>query len=156
MKARRVKQLSASMSLESAARRIVAVRAGELYSFIPAALNERDSLALHEMRIAAKRLRYVLELVGFCLDESAREAASRARALQTVLGDIHDCDVLLARIEPRTGDAGMSRLAERFRARRHELFRTFCELWTAIEHSGLRERLAAATSPSPEDTPSSR
>jgi CHAD domain-containing protein len=46
------------------------------------------------MRIAAKRLRYALELMGFCLGPYAAKAARRVRELQDVIGAIHDCDVL--------------------------------------------------------------
>jgi CHAD domain-containing protein len=152
MKAGRVPELNPTMPLACAARRIVAARADELYAFVPAALAAENPVALHDMRIAAKRLRYALDLVGFCLDASAGETAKRARALQTLLGDIHDCDVLLARVEPRSvSDDGMRFLAERFRARRSELFAAFEELWAAIEAGELRERLAIATALSPQD-----
>ena len=57
---------------------------------------------MHDMRIAAKRLRYLLELVGFCFGEVGGEAQARARELQEVLGEIHDCDVMLARIASST------------------------------------------------------
>ena len=74
---------------------------------------------MHDMRIAAKRLRYVLELVGFCFGEVGAEAQSRARELQEVLGEIHDCDVMLARIAASRASepAGFDALAARFRTR---------------------------------------
>ena len=49
------------------------------------------------MRIAAKRLRYVLEIVGPCFGPEADAARDAARRLQSVLGEIHDCDVMLPR-----------------------------------------------------------
>jgi len=67
MKAQRIDGLSAEMPLDAAARRIVAVRAAELYAFVPEALDEGAVTAMHDMRIAAKRLRYLLELVGFAI-----------------------------------------------------------------------------------------
>jgi hypothetical protein len=45
------------------------------------------------MRIAAKRLRYVLELTPPCFGPYAVTAAKRVRELQDLLGEIHDCDV---------------------------------------------------------------
>jgi hypothetical protein len=51
------------------------------------------------MRIAAKRLRYVLEVTGFCFGRSADLARRRARDLQDILGELHDCDVMLPRVE---------------------------------------------------------
>ena len=50
------------------------------------------------MRIAAKRLRYVLEVTGFCFGRPADIARRRARDLQDILGEIHDCDVMLPRV----------------------------------------------------------
>ena len=49
--------------------------------------------ALHEMRIAAKRLRYAVELFQPCWPRSISIAAKRAARMQTALGDLHDCDV---------------------------------------------------------------
>ena len=51
------------------------------------------------MRIAAKRLRYVLEATGFCFGRPADRARRRARDLQDVLGELHDCDVMLPRVD---------------------------------------------------------
>lgn len=154
MKPRVVGGLVAELELVDAAKRIVAVRAAELYAFVPAALDARNTTALHDMRIAAKRLRYVLEIVGFCLPEVAAETGARARELQSVLGDIHDHDVLLARIARmhRGNKKGMRRLALRLRSRRDALFSDFTALWRAIDESDLRGRIIAATSYSPNGT----
>ena len=158
MKAQRVDGLDAAMTLAEAARRIVAVRTAELYAFVPEALGENASSAMHDMRIAAKRLRYLLELVGFCFGAVGEEAQARARSLQDVLGEVHDCDVMLERIAAsrhREPD-GFDALAERFRARRAKQFARFTALWGAIEESGLRDRLLATTLSSPEQAPVSR
>ena len=48
---------------------------------------------LHEMRIAAKRLRYAIELFQQCWGRSIATYAKRAAQMQTALGDVHDCDV---------------------------------------------------------------
>ncbi len=154
MKAHRVEGLVPEMELAEAARRIVAMRTAELYAFVPEALGERASSAMHDMRIAAKRLRYLLEMVGFCFGEVGDEAQARARELQDVLGEIHDCDVMLERIAAsRDGEPdGFDALAERFRNRRAKQFRRFTALWDAIEQSGLRDRLLATTFSSPAQT----
>jgi CHAD domain-containing protein len=49
--------------------------------------------ALHQMRIAVKRLRYAIELFQRCWPRSMSAHAKRAARMQTALGDIHDCDV---------------------------------------------------------------
>ena len=53
----------------------------------------------HDMRIAAKRLRYILETTEFCFGKPADAARRRARDLQDLLGELHDCDVMLPRVE---------------------------------------------------------
>jgi hypothetical protein len=99
MKARAVKKLDPAQSLAENAARIVQVRLNELRSFAPQALEPDADEAQHDMRIAAKRLRYVLEATGFCLGKPADTARRRARDLQGVLGELHDCDVMLPRVE---------------------------------------------------------
>ena len=98
MKARPVKKLDPARPLGENAARIIKVRLGELLDFTPKAL-ERDAVkAQHDMRITAKRLRYVLEVTGFCFGRPADTARRRARDLQDILGEIHDCDVMLPRV----------------------------------------------------------
>ena len=104
MKARKVKKLDPSASLERNAARIVRVRLAELRSFAPEALRPESSGAQHDMRIAAKRLRYVLEATELCFGKPAARARRRARDLQGVLGELHDCDVMLPRVEAHLAD----------------------------------------------------
>jgi CHAD domain-containing protein len=104
MKARPVKGLDPDMALADAAERIVRVRLGELYSFVPRALDPGEVEALHDLRIAAKRLRYVLEVTGPFLGEFAPKAAKRARDIQDLVGEIHDCDVQLPEVLKLIGE----------------------------------------------------
>lgn len=52
-----------------------------------------DVDALHDMRIAVKRLRYAIELFQKCWPRALAVFAKRAARIQTALGDLHDCDV---------------------------------------------------------------
>ena len=99
MKARKVKGLDPDGPLAENARRIIEVRAREVHSFAPAVFDPRNVEALHDMRIAAKRLRYVLELTAPVFGEPAERGAKRAKQLQDVLGEIHDCDETVPRVE---------------------------------------------------------
>ncbi|MCD6726432.1 MAG: CHAD domain-containing protein [Solirubrobacteraceae bacterium] len=100
MRPRRVKRLDPQGALADNAQRIVLTRLDELCGFVPAVLDPRAVRELHDMRIAAKRLRYVLEVTaGSCFGPYARVAAKRAKELQDLLGEIHDCDVQLPRVE---------------------------------------------------------
>jgi hypothetical protein len=98
VKARKVKGLDPQMSFGDAAERIVRVRVDELYSFMPRALDADEVQTLHDFRIAAKRLRYILELTAPCFGPYAAKAAKRARELQDLVGEIHDCDEMLPRV----------------------------------------------------------
>ena len=115
MKARKVKGLEPDGMLADNAERIVRVRLDELQGFIPRALDPHEVTALHDMRIAAKRLRYILEVTAeTCFGPYATTALKRTKDLQDLLGEIHDCDVQLPRVlarldELRAADAQMVR-----------------------------------------------
>jgi CHAD domain-containing protein len=98
LKARKVKKLDPEAPLRENAARIVSTRLGELLSFASEALDPTASEAQHDMRIAAKRLRYVLEVTEECFGPEARRARKSAKELQSILGEIHDCDVMLPRV----------------------------------------------------------
>lgn len=98
MKARRVKELDPRTTLAENAARIVRVRIAELRSFPPEALDPEESEVQHDMRIAAKRLRYVLEATGFCFGRAGSAARRRAKEVQDLLGEVHDADVMLPRL----------------------------------------------------------
>jgi hypothetical protein len=115
LKAKRVKKLDPSEPLADNAARIVRVRLDEMGSFASRALEPGAVRAQHDMRIAAKRLRYVLETTAFCFGRPAEVARRRARDLQDVLGELHDCDVMLPLVqrhlaELRDADAAAVRI----------------------------------------------
>ncbi len=143
MKARPVDGLDPTTPLRPNAVRIVRTRLDELRSFAPAALEPTASTAQHDMRIAAKRLRYVLEIAGPCFGPEAEAARDAAKRLQGVLGDIHDCDVMLPRVW------GIESLRDLLRTRRELLFRRFIELWRDEEQGtwGALERTLSADGP---------
>jgi CHAD domain-containing protein len=114
MKARKVKHLDPDGPLADNIARIVAVRLDELCGFMPQAADPAEIEALHDLRIAAKRLRYLLELFAPSFGPYAATAARKARKLQDLVGEIHDCDVTIPRVEAvvaelRERDAGAVR-----------------------------------------------
>jgi hypothetical protein len=98
MKARTVKGVDPEGAAADEVAKIVAVRLDELCSFMPAARDPAAVHTLHDMRIAAKRLRYVLELFAPSFGPYAADAAKQAKKLQDLLGEVHDCDVTRPRI----------------------------------------------------------
>lgn len=98
MKAKKVKGLDPTTTLGENAARMVKVRLAELRGFTPKALDPGEDVVQHDMRIAAKRLRYVLEATGFCFGRAGATARKRAKDLQDLLGEVHDADVMLPRL----------------------------------------------------------
>jgi CHAD domain-containing protein len=136
MKARKVPGLDRAGSLEDNARRIIAVRAQEVLDLGERAQDDpADVKALHDLRIAAKRLRYILELFG------PPPPVKQLKALQDLLGEIHDCDVqlpplrALAREAPERQAKGLRTLAVRFATRRAELYERFHQGWPELERT---------------------
>jgi hypothetical protein len=167
VKARKVKGVDPTAPLADGAERIVRVRLDELCSFMPRALD--DTNALHDMRIAAKRLRYALEATGGCFGPYASTAIKHVKAIQDVLGEIHDADehlpeVRALRDEALAADAaaaagdpaaleaapnraawpGLLALEVHLRGRRDALLADFGELWQDLERKGFRSRLEYA------------
>ncbi len=141
MKAGRVRGLKPREPVRPNAARIVATRLDELRALADDALEPGAERAQHDMRIAAKRLRYVLEIFEPCFGADATRARRAAKELQGVLGEIHDCDVMLPRVE------GVESLRALLRTRRELLHARFRELWAAEETRRTLERLARVCRP---------
>ncbi|MHC5083042.1 MAG: CHAD domain-containing protein [Planctomycetota bacterium] len=47
----------------------------------------------HAMRISAKKLRYTMEICDSALEGLLKPAIKKVKKIQTLLGDMHDCDV---------------------------------------------------------------
>jgi CHAD domain-containing protein len=138
VKARAIEGLNPSGPLSPNVARIVSVRLDELRGLADAALAPDASEAQHNMRIAAKRLRYVLEIFAPCLGGEAKAARDAAKRLQSVLGDLHDCDLMLVKVEQ------IGSVAALLRQRRERLFHEFVELWQAEASKGTWAALETA------------
>lgn len=138
MKARAIEGLDPDGPLSPNIARIVFVRLEELRGLADGALIPDAGEAQHDMRIAAKRLRYVLEIFASCLGEEAESARLAAKQLQSVLGDLHDCDLMLTKIEQ------IGSVAALVRERRKRLFHEFVELWQSETSKGTWAAIEAA------------
>ncbi len=81
------------------ARRILAVRIAEVYSFDGTIADPAEVTALHDMRIAFKRLRYLLEIFAIAFPRDLTPHITEVKNLQDILGDIHDRDVQVPMLE---------------------------------------------------------
>lgn len=98
-KPRPVPGLDPDRRLRWNAKRILAVRIDEVYSYDGPVANPANVTDLHDMRIACKRLRYLLEIFTPAFSADLKPFIAQVAALQDVLGDIHDCDVQVPMLE---------------------------------------------------------
>ena len=127
-------------------------------------LRERDtdlyrplkSGPLHEMRIAAKRLRYALELFSACFGDEAKELAHKLADLQTALGDLHDCDEWIKEFGHRLNEQGSPSdeasavekrdaalwMLEHFVGERSKHYVEALAIWRGMEREGFASQLA--------------
>lgn len=146
-------------SVATNARRILAARMAEFASYAPIVHDPNASEQLHNLRIATKRLRYTLELFREVFGEVGERQIERAKAIQQVLGDLHDHDVRIGLIQAeldRLNDhgsgamegtrRGLEAFLARERHRREECYRAFVELWDRLTAEGMRRDLALLSS----------
>lgn len=78
------------------ARAIVYARLEEMYTYAPYVESPEHCQELHDLRIAAKRVRYTLEIFAEFLPASSQDFAEELAELQDELGELHDSEVMLA------------------------------------------------------------
>jgi CHAD domain-containing protein len=122
----------------------------------------------HAMRIAAKRLRYALEVLQPLYGKPLARYIAAARDAQQTLGELHDCDVWvefldeflkeeeaqaaahpgaarrMARVQP-----GILFLQENRRRRRQRVFEDFAAFWDGTRTGRLWEQLLELVGPQP-------
>ncbi len=82
-------------TLQAHARRQSIARLADLYGQASFVHDETRDKELHQMRIAAKHLRYCLEIFRVCFGSEIEQRIGDIKTIQDKLGQIHDCDVLV-------------------------------------------------------------
>jgi CHAD domain-containing protein len=133
---------------------------GELEKLSRSLYRPHKPSGLHEMRIAAKRLRYALELFAPCWEDAPKAFAEEVAELQSALGELHDCDEWIKEFgallsEERAVPCEVERDARS--QRRHAVvwllgrtveerarhYRSALDYWHAWRHDDFAARLAA-------------
>ena len=112
----------------------------------------------HELRIAAKHLRYAAEMFSIGEQTNLQSAAKEIAAMQSYLGEVHDCDVWITDLQrgltrkKRDSIVGSERraaiwLLSQFVRRRSKAFRSALELGSEWEANDFLQKLLADNLP---------
>src|SRR6476661_8306056 len=94
-RARPITELDSQAPTTRNARIILRQRLDDMYAYAPFIDNPDNIQELHDLRIAAKRVRYTLELFEEFLPASSKDFALELGRLQDELGALHDSEVML-------------------------------------------------------------
>ena len=134
------------MPFAEAAATTVSVRARELWEHSAGVLDVDDIERVHDMRVATRRLRAVLEIFAACFPRGRHRAVLReVKALADALGERRDPDVQIEFLTGLDLDEAARLQADAFVLQlRSEQARGNEALAAALEHAeaiGLRERI---------------
>jgi CHAD domain-containing protein len=133
-----------------AAARVVRVRTAELFEYGDGVLDTRDIERVHDMRVASRRLRAVLEIFAPCFPPSEYKGVLRdVKQLADALGERRDPDVHIdalrafSRALSAANKPGVARLIEEQRARQTRGNEALAAALERVRERGLHERLIA-------------
>jgi CHAD domain-containing protein len=143
-------------------RDLILARLEELQALSGSLYRPLKTKPLHQMRLAAKYLRYALELFALCWTEPLLPFAKEIAKLQTSLGELHDCDLWMADLgaalqdgAPASDGAQMQErsaaiwLLDYFMKERADHFRAALARWHEWETTGFQSRLTAILNDQP-------
>ncbi len=149
-KARPIPGIAPDSSYREAAASAVEVRTEELFSFAEGVLDRNDIERVHDMRVASRRLRAVLEVFAPCFPSKQLKWTLReVKALADDLGERRDPDVAIAALEQMGAGLGASdrpgidSLAGELGARQEGANEILASRLERVEAKSLRERLLA-------------
>lgn len=107
---------------------------------------------LHELRIAAKKLRYSMEFFESCYGKQLTRFLNSVRDLQELLGNVHDCDVMIEVLGKRENKlasrpaseneiSGIKELITDYEQQRAGFAEEFALLWSRRFARGFKTRL---------------
>jgi len=95
--------------------------------------------AIHRLRIACRRARYMAEFFGEVLGRPVRELGSELKRLQNTLGDIHDLDVFAGRLRGSPDSVARTLRTEVIRRRKRKI-RKLRKNWYALGTRDLQKK----------------
>jgi CHAD domain-containing protein len=135
-------------SFSASAERVVAVRTAEVFEHSDGVLDMDDIEALHDMRVATRRLRAALEVYAPCFPAKRhRKALKRVKKLADALGERRDRDVAIeflsgfAAEAPETDRAAVEALIKRLRREQRQANDELAPFLASKRLKKLRRRL---------------
>lgn len=128
------------------------VRLEEMYRWA-AFVADRDRVdELHAMRIAAKRLRYTMEIFAPAFEGVADEfdtLYNQVKSVQEQIGEVHDADVRIPMVQQfldKEGAAhpeervGLEALVRRQESERAKRYQNFVAFWAEMQQQGFKRK----------------
>jgi len=141
-------ELDCEASFGLAARRVVKVRAKEVFEQADGVLDLDQVERLHDMRVATRRLRAALEIFAPCFPRKRhRKALKKVKTLADALGERRDLDVEIELLESLAGEVAsedrtaLAALIEQLRARQRGANDDLAPYVSAKRLKKLRRRL---------------
>jgi len=148
-----IKEASADaekISFSDAAGQMVAANLDEMLDLAPRLYKPFKRNGLHKLRIAAKRIRYSLELAALCSGPDAKKLAKEVSRMQDFLGELHDCDIWIDELSKRlTGEPDENEreaaawLLPLFVRKQNKEYLSAIDLWEQWRKNDLVERIKA-------------
>jgi CHAD domain-containing protein len=149
-KAREIPGIRPQTAFREAAARTVEVRTDEVFSFREGVLDTGDIERVHDMRVATRRLRAVMEVFAPCFPQKQHRAALRdVKRLADALGERRDPDVSIGALEGMasvlTADdrPGIESLEDELRGRQTAANEKLAAMLGEIAETDLEGRLKA-------------
>ena len=149
----RRKKSKQTVSFNEAGRDVVASSLQDLLDLGASLYEPFKTEELHEMRIAAKRLRYAIELFVACWGARIAPFADEIAEMQSFLGEVHDCDIWIEsfgkRLQRGQGSVmtdgsdyqTVAWLLSEFVKKRTKEYRSALKLWSEWEVKHFAERM---------------
>ena len=149
-KAREIPHLAEAQSFRQAAREAVAVRAEEVFEHAEGVLDTSDIERVHDMRVATRRLRAVMEIFETAFPKKPHRAVLKdVKALADALGERRDRDVAIQAMTKiglaltATDRRGIDHLVQELRDEQRGANAELAVALQRMEESDLRGRLRA-------------
>ena len=140
-------------------------------SYESSLIDSSDRPSHHQMRIEAKKLRYTLEICSEPYDGGLEESLKTVKKIQSLLGDIHDCDVWAEYIDGFMGEElertrayfgnevpyylllpGLEYIRQLHENKRNAIFEQLCDYWADLQEAKVWDELLAVLNKRLENT----